>query len=168
MEFMDDPVGKSMIPLLREGKNVIVARTFSKIHGMAGMRIGYIVAQKETLKKLKDVTRAGMGITQTSIDAAITSMDDQAFLAKSRRLNSETRQFVFNSLESMGIDYVKSQTSFVLFPIDLEGKTFLDRMYSKGVAVRAFKIHGKNYCRVSMGTMEEMRIFFSTLKDVIS
>jgi len=168
LEFMDDSKGKSMVSLVQEGKNVIVARTFSKIHGMAGLRVGYALAQEKTLKQIQKITRAGMGITQTSIDAALASMDDAAFLEKSKKLNAKSREFVYESLEAMGKSYVKSNTSFIIFPIEMEGKTFLEKMYAKGVGVRAFEIKGGNWCRVSMGTLDEMKIFVSALKDVTS
>ena len=85
--------GKSMVSLLNEGKNVIVARTFSKIHGMAGLRVGYVAALPETLKSIQKITRGGMGITNTSIYAAIASMDDTAFQAKSKNLNKQAREY---------------------------------------------------------------------------
>ncbi|MTI38465.1 pyridoxal phosphate-dependent aminotransferase [Fulvivirga lutimaris] len=167
LDFMPNDVQKSMVSLINKGKNVIIARTFSKIHGMAGLRVGYVVAQKETLDKLQKITRGGMGITYPSIYAASASMDDTTFLEKSKKLNTASREHVYASLDAMGMDYVKSYTSFVLFPIELEGKAFLKMMTEQGVGVRSFEIHGKNYCRVSMGTLDEMKIFSKALKKVI-
>ena len=67
----------------------------------------------------------------------------------------------------MGIDYVPSHTSFVIFPIALEGKEFLSKMAAQEVGVRAFNFMGKNWCRVSMGTMPEMQLFIDALQKVI-
>lgn len=167
LDFMPKEIQHSMVSLINKGKNVIIARTFSKIHGMAGLRVGYVVAQKDTLDKLQKITRGGMGITYPSIYAASASMDDSEFLEKSRKLNTESREYVYASLDKLGISYVKSYTSFILFPIEQEGKPFLKMMTEQGVGVRAFEIHGKNYCRVSMGTLEEMKIFSAALKKVI-
>ena len=167
LDFMPDEIKKSMVSLINKGKDVIIARTFSKIHGMAGLRVGYAVAQEATLEKLQKVTRGGMGITYPSIYAASASMDDSEFLEKSKKLNTESREYVYASLDEMGMDYVKSYTSFVLFPIEMEGKAFLKMMTDEGVGVRSFEIHGKNYCRVSMGTLDEMKIFSKALKKVI-
>ncbi|TAI47719.1 pyridoxal phosphate-dependent aminotransferase [Flagellimonas allohymeniacidonis] len=167
LAFMGEGLKKSMVSLISEGKNVIIARTFSKIHGMAGLRVGYIVGQEETLGKLKKITRGGMGITYPSVFAAMAAMDDVEFLDKSRVLNAECKKFVYNSLESMGFEYVPSETSFVIFPIEMEGKEFLQKMTHLKVGVRAFQFMDKNWCRVSMGTMEEMKLFADATAKVL-
>jgi histidinol-phosphate aminotransferase len=166
--FLEDGAKKSMVSLVNEGKDVIIARTFSKIHGMAGLRVGYAVAQKATLDRLQKITRAGMGISYPSVFAAMAAMDDIEFLDRSRALNAACREYVYQSLDAMGIAYVPSHTSFMIFPIEMEGKDFLQKMTDLKVGVRAFNFMGKNWCRVSMGTMEEMKIFTSALKDVIA
>lgn len=167
LEFLPENEQKSMVSLVAEGKNVIIARTFSKIHGMAGLRIGYVVAQESTLNQISEITRGGMGISYPTIFAASASMDDKAFQTKSRNLNAEARDYVCASLDSMGKSYVKSSTSFVLFPIEMDGKDFLKKMTDLRVGVRAFEIYNKNWCRVSMGTMEEMKLFTQALQKVI-
>ncbi len=167
MGFLEDGAKKSMVSLVNEGKDVIIARTFSKIHGMAGLRVGYIVAQEATLDKIQDITRGGMGISYPSIFAASASMDDFEFQNKSRKLNVECREFVYETLDKMGYEYVPSSTSFILFPIAMEGKAFLEKMNEHQVGVRAFDIMGKNWCRVSMGTMDEMKLFATALQKVL-
>ncbi|MGB5817875.1 MAG: histidinol-phosphate transaminase [Saonia sp.] len=166
--FLEDGAKKSMVSLINKGKNIIIARTFSKIHGMAGLRVGYMVAQPETLDKIQKITRGGMGIAYTSIFAALASMDDVAFQDKSRALNAEAREYVYSSLKKMGYDYVTSFTSFIIFPIEMDGKLFLERMLELKVGVRAFEFMDKNWCRVSMGTLEEMKIFTAALNEVLA
>ncbi len=168
LEFLPEDEQQSMVSLVAEGKNVIVARTFSKIHGMAGLRVGYAVGLEETLGQLQAITRGGMGITLPSVLAATASMDDVDFQRKSRKLNTEARRYVCNELEKRGFDYVESVTSFVLFPIEMEGKAFLEKMREQQVGVRAFDLMDKNWCRVSIGTMDEMKIFVSALDSVLS
>jgi histidinol-phosphate aminotransferase len=109
-----------------------------------------------------------MGISYPSVFAAMAAMDDIEFLDRSRALNAACREYVYQSLDAMGIAYVPSHTSFMIFPIEMEGKDFLQKMTDLKVGVRAFNFMGKNWCRVSMGTMEEMKIFTSALKDVIA
>ena len=166
--FLEDGAKKSMVSLINQGKNVIIARTFSKIHGMAGLRVGYIVALEETLDRLKKITRGGMGITLPSVYGAIAAMDDADFIDKSRTLNAECREYVYSSLKQLGIDsYVPSSTSFIIFPIQMEGKPFLEQMTELKVGVRAFQFMDQNWCRVSMGTMDEMKTFTSALNKVL-
>ena len=165
--FLEDADKKSMVSLIAEGKNVIIARTFSKIQGMAGIRVGYVVAQPSTLEIIQAVTRGGMGISLPSIHGAMASMDDIEFQNKSRALNKECREYVYENLTRMGFEYIPSSTSFIIFPIEMEGKGFLEKMTALGVGVRACDIMGKNWCRVSMGTMDEMKLFTAALEKVL-
>ena len=165
--FLEDGAQKSMVSLIEQGKNVIIARTFSKIQGMAGLRVGYIVAQPSTLEIIQQVTRGGMGISLPSVYAAMASMDDVAFKNESRKLNKECREYVYENLNRLGFEYVPSSTSFILFPIAMDGKPFLEKMTAEGVGVRAFEIYGKNWCRVSMGNMDEMKLFTTALEKVL-
>ena len=168
LDFVEGENGKSMVSLLNEGKNVIVARTFSKIHGMAGLRVGYVAALPETLKFIQKITRGGMGITNTSIYAAIASMDDTAFQVKSKKLNKQAREYTASTLKTMGFSPVPSHTSFMIFAQEtMEGKAFLTKMSEQGIGVRSFEIYDKTWCRVSMGTMEEMQMFTSALGKVM-
>ncbi|MET6989398.1 pyridoxal phosphate-dependent aminotransferase [Sediminicola arcticus] len=168
LDFLEDGAKQSMVSLVNEGKDVIIARTFSKIYGMAGLRVGYILAQENTLEKIQQITRGGMGIAYTSIYAAMASIDDTAFQDMSRIKNAAAREYVYSSLDKLGYEYVPSSTSFIIFPIEMDGKLFLEKMLEKKVGVRAFDFMGKNWCRVSMGTMEEMRIFSAAITDVLA
>ena len=165
--FLDDAEKHSMVSLINEGKDVIIARTFSKIHGMAGLRVGYAVAQEATLDSLQRITRAGMGISYSSVYAAMAAMDDADFIEKSRTLNAEARTYVYETLQSKGFEPVASHTSFMIFPIEMEGKEFLNKMRAQSVGVRAFNFMGKNWCRVSMGTLEEMKLFTAAIDKVL-
>ena len=165
--FLDDATKHSMVNLVTQGYDVIIARTFSKIHGMAGLRVGYAVALESTLHKIQQITRGGMGITYPSVFAAMVAMDDTPFINKSRKLNAECREYVYASLDQLGFEYVPSHTSFLIFPIALEGKEFLTKMTDLKVGVRAFQFMGKTWCRVSMGTMDEMKLFTKAIQKVL-
>ncbi len=108
-----------------------------------------------------------MGISYTSIFAALSSMDDIAFQKKSRDLNAASRKYVFEALKEMGHKPVESHTSFMIFPIEMEGKAFLEKMTAEKVGVRAFEFMDKTWCRVSMGTMDEMKLFTAALGKVL-
>ncbi len=154
----------SMAPLLKEGKNVIIARTFSKIMGLAGIRVGYIAAQPAYVKNIESITRGGMGISYPSIFAANACLDDLSFQQLSKEKNKAVKTWVCGELDKLGYKYIPSYTNFLLFPIKMKGRDFLDAMNAKGVGVRAFEIQGSTWCRVSMGTMEEMKLFAATLQ----
>lgn len=167
LEFMDAKDKMSMVDLIKEGKNVMISRTFSKVYGMAGLRVGYVVAQPETLAPLKKIWRSNMGLNITALKGAIASLGDADFVKKSIEKNTMCREYVCAELDKLGFAYLPSQTSFVLFPIALNGKEFLNKMFAQGVGVRSFEVLGGTHCRVSMGTMEEMKLFVETLKTVL-
>lgn len=158
----------SMNTLVAEGKNVIVARTFSKIHGMAGLRIGYIIGKKETLDIISEITRGGMGITGPSIAAATTSLDNEDFLMDCKAKITEARNYTLSYLKQQNYAYLPSETNFVIFEIPMEGKEFLKKIYAKNVAVRAFSFWDKNWCRVSIGTLEEMKRFTTAIDEIFA
>jgi histidinol-phosphate aminotransferase len=154
---------QSMVSLLSQKKNVIVARTFSKIMGMAGIRVGYMAALPSFLAEINKITRGGMGIAYTSIFAASASLDDKEFQVNTRKLNQEAKKYLYANLEKMGYKYIPSYTNFVLFPVSVPGKELLSKMTAKGISIRAFDIQDKPWCRVSIGTMDEMKAFVGAL-----
>ncbi|MFT6480469.1 MAG: histidinol-phosphate aminotransferase [Spirosomataceae bacterium] len=166
MELVEGGATESVVDLVADGYNVMVARTFSKIMGMAGLRIGYMTALPETLDKIQAITRGGMGISYTSVFAAMAAMDDTEFQDMTRKKNNAAKKYVCDELTSMGFEYIPSYTNFLIFPINWDGKEYLKKMSDKGVAVRSFDIMDKTWCRVSIGTMDEMKLFVSTLKGI--
>jgi len=166
LEFLDKPEESSMVGLVAEGKDVIVARTFSKIHGMAGLRIGYMVAKPERIESITSKVRSTMGLCVTSLNGAIASMKEQSFLSSCREMNTECREFTRSEVASLGYDIIPSHTSFMIFPLRMEGQPFMKGMYDSGVGIRVFNIEDKPWCRVSMGTMDEMKLFVETFKKV--
>jgi histidinol-phosphate aminotransferase len=167
LEFMDPTQRMSMVGLINEGKNVIVCRTFSKIYGMAGLRVGYIVAQPEVIKKIDKITRSNMSMNVTAVHGAIAALKDTEFVESCYTKNTACREYVCSELSKMGYDYLPSHTSFVLFPIAMNGQKFLGKMMEQGIGVRSFEIFGQTYCRVSIGTMSEMELFVDGFKKVM-
>jgi len=167
-DFMDDPVSVSMIDLIHDGQDIIIARTFSKIHGMAGLRIGYGIAQPETAKKITAYATRLVTISGPSLHAAMASYKDESFKAMCKTKNKGARDYTYNALKEMGFQPVASNTSFMIFPIKMEPKDYLKKMLDEGVAVRSWVFDDKNWCRVSMGTKEEMESFITALGAVHS
>ncbi|MFT7248613.1 MAG: histidinol-phosphate aminotransferase [Algoriphagus sp.] len=166
MELAYGTEAVSLSPLVSEGYNVIVCRTFSKIMGMAGLRIGFMLANPDFINEISSITRGGMGISLTSISAATAAYGDEGFQTMTKTKNDVAKKYVMASLKEMGYEPIPSFTNFMMFPIAMKGKDFLIKMTAQGVGVRAFSIHDKDMCRVSMGTMDEMKIFISALKTI--
>ncbi len=168
LELLDDPDANTAVGLINEGYDIIVCRTFSKIHGMAGLRMGYMVASEQRVKMIQSMVRTEMGISVTSLEGAMASMADVEFQELTRKNNKEAREFVFEELKKAGMDPIPSYTSFILFPIQVPTKEFLTKMMDRGVGIRGFEIHGKPYARVSMGTMDEVKLFAKSLNEIVS
>lgn len=167
LEFLEDPSAATMVDLVKEGKNVLVTRTFSKIHGMAGIRIGYTVALPQTLEVITSMVRSNMGLNVTAIRGAMASLKDETFQLNSRNWTKEAREFTFEKLTELGYDPIPSFTSFMLFPLKMEGNAYLSQMFDHGIGVRVFTIDEKPWCRVSIGTMPEMEMFVDSFKKVV-
>lgn len=168
IELSKNGIQDSMNTLVAEGKNVIVARTFSKIHGMAGLRIGYVIGKKETLDSISEITRGGMGITGPSIAAASASLANTDFLDDCKIKISDARDYTMSYLKENNFSYLPSETNFIIFEIPMEGKEFLKKIYAKNVAVRSFTFWDKNWCRVSIGTMDEMKTFTQVITEIFA
>jgi histidinol-phosphate aminotransferase len=166
IDYLPDPQGTTLIPMVNAGANVIVTRTFSKLYGFAGLRIGYVVTQPDTIKKLSLYTEASMSITTTTLQAALASYQDREFLDAALKKTLASKDYLYEVLKKEGYAYVPSSTNFVIFPIKMEGKQFSDEMMKRGVSVRFWKFINKDWCRVSIGRMDEMEAFAAAFKEI--
>jgi histidinol-phosphate aminotransferase len=166
IDYLPDPQGTTLIPMVNNGTNVIIARTFSKLYGFAGLRLGYVVTQPETIKKLSLYTEASMSITTTTLQAAIASYQDRTFLDAALQKTIASKEYLYSVLKKEGYTYVPSSTNFVLFPIKMDGKQFADEMMKRSVGVRFWKFNNQDWCRVSIGRMDEMEAFATAFKEL--
>jgi histidinol-phosphate aminotransferase len=165
-EYVDDPAYRTTIPLAEAQRNVIVSRTCSKIHGLAGLRCGYAIAHGETIAKLARF-KLENGVNQLAIAAARAVIADKDRLERERTINRETRQFTRRMLESMGCLVGPSETNFLMVNLQRDSRAFRDGCRRSGVVVgRAFPPLN-NYARISIGTMDEMQQATAVFKRVL-
>jgi histidinol-phosphate aminotransferase len=169
LEFLEPSLhaSASLIDLVRKGANVIVCRTFSKIYGLAGLRLGYLVAKPELIDKVEKYG-GDIPISQTGIAAAIASLGDESFMKIVREKNAEARAVLTNYLDSKKIFYGKSYTNFVFFPAPADGKTILKKMEESGYLMRIWDYQQKEWCRVSIGTIDEMKGFVKAFQAIVA
>ncbi|WP_020607130.1 pyridoxal phosphate-dependent aminotransferase [Spirosoma spitsbergense] len=153
--------------LVAEGLNVILARTFSKIHGFAGLRLGYAIAQPDILKTLHAYTNAEFAVSITTLMAGIASYKDIDWQNHCRAENAKARNYTTKALTDLGYEVIPSATNFMLFPIRMKTKTFEGQMFAQGIGIQTRDFNGQPYCRVSIGTMDEMAIFVDGFKKVV-
>jgi len=154
-EFSDEP---SMAKLVNDYPNLVVAKTFSKIYGMAGARIGFALSHPETIKKLNDLQPwPNAGACAVSLAGAIASLDDKEFIAFCKKENQKARAVFYSSLEKTGMPYIKSHTSFVYFDSTPYNKDVRQLLESRQiVGARTFE-EGTKWLRLSIGTVDEMQ-----------
>ena len=167
LEFLEPGQQSSMVDLVKQGHNVIVSRTFSKIYGLAGLRIGYAVAKPELVQKM---TKYQMGtmVNQAALAAAKASLGDEEFMAYTRKMNTEARTYFTDYLDKRKWFHGKSFTNVVLFPAPKDGKMILQQTAERGYQIRVWDYKDKEWCRVSIGTLEEMKSFVKAFDEVVA
>jgi histidinol-phosphate aminotransferase len=165
-ELTDKPDYTSMVDLVREGANVLITRTFSKIFGMAGLRVGYGMGHPDMVKVVKDHVMAwpnGVGLY-----AAYHSYLDDAFIDFSRQKILQGRAMVNATFRRNGIEPLPSQTNFVYADIGRDASDFKNEMAANQVIIRGAYKGYANYSRVSMGRIEELEVFDSVFNRVFT
>jgi histidinol-phosphate aminotransferase len=156
-DYVTDPSYQTAVPLALATPNVFVARTFSKAYGMAGMRIGYAIGQAETMKRLAAL-KMPYNVSVFGVAAAIASLNDPKHIEDERKRNTEVRAFTVKALQEMGARPADSQGNFIFVDIGRPAKDFRDACAKEGVMVgRDFPPFEKTHCRISIGTMDEMK-----------
>ena len=155
-EYVDDPSYRTAIPLALANYRVVVTRTFSKVFGMAGLRIGYAVGQPATLAKLA-AWLLGSNVSQLSLVAATVAVGDTPHIALEQRRNRETRAYTGAAFENAGYPAAGADANFLMVDIRRDAKDFKLECLKRKVAVgRQFLSH-PNLVRVSIGTAREMK-----------
>jgi histidinol-phosphate aminotransferase len=166
LDFIDPPDNESMIPLAISDPNVLVTRTFSKIHGMAGLRMGYVISHPSRIQQLEKTyfTESQIAICNLTLAAALASLQDEQHRVESKQKNAAARDYTFNALQSMNISCIPSHTNFMLFHLGNYPGNFAEFMLKKNIILRSNEYLGEKWCRVSIGTMDEMQQFIKVMK----
>tara|TARA_B100000929_G_C15444735_1_gene399213 strand:- start:13 stop:1137 length:1125 start_codon:yes stop_codon:yes gene_type:complete len=156
-EYVTHPNYRSMIELVKEGHNILVSRTASKVHGLAGLRVGFAITTPEIAKRLESYLTDSLNIV--GLRAAIASYQDKRFQAYSIEQNNRAKKIITNHLDSKGIEYLDSQTNFIFIKTGMDINEFQPAMEKNGVIVgRPFPPYN-TWCRLSMAKPEEMGRF---------
>ncbi len=166
-DYVTDPSYSTAIPLALSTPNVFVARTFSKAYGMAGMRIGYAIGQTDSVKPLARL-RMPYNVSVFGIAATIASLNDPKHIEDERARNTQVRAFTVKALEDLGCKSTESNANFIFTEIGRPAREFRDACAKTGVMVgRDFPPFESSYCRISMGTMDEMKKAVDTFREVL-
>lgn len=164
-DYITEPGYPSMVELVKQDYNVIVSRTLSKIYGLAGVRVGYLIARPDIARRLAANCMASFSVL--AVSAAKAALEDQAFYQFSLQRNAEAKAYTYELLDKLGLHYVHSHANFVFFETGKDINALNAAMLKEQVQVGRAFLPYTNWCRVSTGTMEEMQRFGNALKKLV-
>jgi histidinol-phosphate aminotransferase len=168
MDYTHDPAVKTAAPLAKELPGVFVTRTYSKAHGMAGLRLGYGIGQPDTMRAISQAWGLG-SINTLTATAGIASLRDVKHMEAERAENARVRDFTLQAFRDMGFEGTNAHTNCVFIDIKRPAKEFRDACAAQKVRVgRDFPPFEKSHTRISLGTMEEMKQAVAVFRQVLT
>ena len=151
---------------MKDFKNVMVTRTMSKVHGLAGLRVGSLIGHPEFID-LIDRVRNPFNVNNLAQRAAIVALDDEEYLKRVREVNTSGRDDFYDEFEKLGIKFWKSQANFVLIEPQSDGRALFNSLLKLGVIVRPVPLRkDKTFLRISIGTKEENEACVAALTEL--
>ena len=164
-EFLDQP--PNTIRYVRDGRNVVVLRTFSKIHGLAGLRIGYGIATPGLIEILQK-TREPFNVNSIAQAGAIAALGDEQHQARTKKMVDAGREYLTNELGSLGLEFIPGVANFLMVNVG-DGPRIFQEMLARKVIVRPLVGYGlRPWVRISVGTMEQNQQCVSALSEILS
>lgn len=165
--YVDDPSYVSSVPFAQEGKAVVVTRTFSKIYGMAGLRLGYAVGREDLISRMSPF-KIWLNMNALTLAAGLASLDDKEFVSRNQKLNAQTRRYVEEQVTALGLKCIPSQANFLMIDLRREVFPVLSALRTRNVFVGRVFTPLTTHMRITIGTDEEMKRFVEELKQVLS
>jgi len=166
-EYVDAPDYAQGMPYVREGRAVIVLRTFSKIYALAGLRVGYGVTTPELAGAMERV-REPFTVTSVGQAAALASLADKNQLRRSAALNKESKEYLYRELTRLGLKYAPTQANFVWVDVGRDCRDVFVELLKRGVIVRTGDVFGApTHIRVTTGLPDQNQRFMSALEAVL-
>jgi histidinol-phosphate aminotransferase len=163
-EFLDRP--PDTLQFVREGRNIVVLRTFSKIHGLAGLRIGYALGSADLVEVLHK-TRQPFNVNSIAQVGALAALEDEEHLHQTKRAIDEGRAYLQEQFSKMKIPFVPGTANFVMVNVG-DGHATFEKLLRQGIIVRPLKGYNlPEWVRISVGTTEENRKLVAALKAVM-
>ncbi len=158
---------ESVIPLVKQYPNLIVARTFSKIYGMAGLRCGYCVARPELIQHMRN-QQTWDSVNIMALVAASASLSDGHQVEQGRQLNSEVKKYVYSELDKFGFKFIPSYANFLMIDLRRDVRPIIAAMSDRNVQVGRVFAALPTFMRVTIGTRSQMEAFVSAFRQVMA
>lgn len=162
--YIDFTKEQSLTNLVTENKNVIITKTFSKMYGLAGARIGYAVAHSATIDEINNFKSSpNMSVSVVSATAAIASLNDENFIRQVYTSNEEVKKYTIEQLTKLNLDCIPSYSNFVYFSLENYKKDYFKQLESHNImGTRIYEENGK-WTRITIGTLKEMQRFIAAI-----
>jgi histidinol-phosphate aminotransferase len=164
--YVESPDYETMIALTRDFANLIVARTFSKIYGMAGLRCGYCVGNADLLRQMRQ-HQTWDSVNIMALAAATASLADKNYVEQGRKRNSDTRKYVYQEIEKLNLKLIPSHANFFMVDLGRETRPIISGLRQRNVEVGRVFPALPNFMRVTVGTKLQMDSFLNAFREVL-
>lgn len=167
-EYVEREDYPDTLDYVRAGRNAVILRTFSKIYGLAGLRVGYGIARPEIIDCINQV-REPFNVNSVAQAGAIASLQDPDQVARTRKVNSEGKKYIYRELEAMGLPYIPTEANFIMFDTKKQCRPLFEELLRRGVILRTGDVFGMpTWFRVTIGIQEENERFINGLREVLA
>ena len=162
-EYVTHPEYADSFTYFREGKNILILRTFSKIYGLAGLRIGYGIARREIITEM-DKIRPPFNTSSVAQGAALRALNDETHVTSSRSINEQGKTYLYRELDALGLTYVPTEANFIYIVLPQDSHALYNNLLRQGVIVRPV---GEREIRVTIGLPEENKRFIEAIRKTV-
>jgi len=161
-EYVTDPEYADSFKHFRQGRDILILRTFSKIYGLAGLRIGYGIAGEEIISQMNKL-RPPFNTNSIAQNAALLALKDDDHIKSTKTLNEQGKKYLYKELDSLGMAYVPTEANFIYIPLKQDSNILYNKLLRQGIIVRPM---GPQEIRVTIGLPEENRKFVEALRKI--
>jgi histidinol-phosphate aminotransferase len=166
-EYIDDPTYPDSMKYFREGKSILILRTFSKVYGLAGVRLGYGIAAKEIIASLSKV-RISFNVNRLSQIAGMAALDDVRHVRRGKAVNEAGKEFLYDAYRKLGLFYLPTYTNFIFVDFARDSRIVFEALQREGIITRTIKEYGfPQALRISIGTEKQNERLIRALKKVL-
>jgi len=165
-EYAEGDTYPQTIPYVKDGRNILVLRTFSKLYGLAGFRVGYGIAKADIVEALRRVSLP-FAVNKFAQIGALAALDDHDHVRKTLAITAEGKKYLCQKLNEMGVFHIPAETNFVTIDVGRDAREFCAEFQKRGVIIRPLAGYGMpTFIRVTIGTMEQNAKFIAVFKEI--
>ena len=166
-EYIDDPDYPDSFRPLREGRNILILRTFSKIYGLAGLRLGYGIAHHEVIASLSKL-RISFNVNRLSQVAGMAALDDHEHVERSRATNEAGKEYLYEAYRRLGLFYLPTHANFLFVDFGKDSQVIFESLQKKGIITRTIKEYGFPHAlRITIGSEAQNRRLIKALEEIL-